>query len=289
MRVSRTHGVVLAIAGILSTLASAGAPLGVPMATLEEQEWAVGLEYSYEKTDLEGFGSAVRTTGGTPSYFVESVDIDGLATRMVFGSLAYGVVDTWDVFVRVGAADVQDGVRIAGAPAGGSLERFNYDGDCGVAWGIGTRATFCHWGPWRVGGLVQVTWFDAQSSDVVSTDPDAADTVFLGDADLDFWQTQVALAAVYQIDTLRFWAGPFLQFVEGDLDRRGRIVVSGVDSGSFQGSTNLEETSQFGLQAGVDWEVTARINCRIEGQFTQDSWLLGIGGVMRPEELLPGL
>jgi hypothetical protein len=282
------HGVILAAIGVLGSVALAGAPLGVPIAALEEQEWAVGVEYGYEKGGLEGFGSGVRTIGGVPAYFVESVDIDDLATRMVFGSLAYGVCDNWDLFLRVGAADGRGNIRVQGAPPGGSLERSRYNSNYGVAWGIGSRATFCHWGPWRFGGLVQATWFDAKCSDFLSTDPDAADTVFAGSSDLEFWQTQVALAAVYQIDTLRFWAGPFLQFVEGDMDRSGRVFVSGVDDGSFQGSTDIGETSQFGLHAGVDWEVTARINCRMEGQLTRDGWLLGISGAMRLEELLGG-
>lgn len=280
---------MLVAAVVLGSVAFAGAPLGGPIATLEERQWTVGLEYGYEKADLEGHGSVVRTDGGGFTHSLESVDIDGLATRMIFGSLAYGVCDNWDLFVRLGAADAQDGVRIHGAPAGGSPERFNYDGDYDVAWGIGTRATFCLWGPWRFGGLLQTTWFDPKSSDFSSTDPDAADTVFVGSADLEFWQTQVALAAVYQIDTLSFWLGPFLQFVEGDMDRNGRMIVSGVDGGSFRGSADIQETSQLGLHAGIDWEVTARINCRIEGQFTRDSWLLGIGGVIRPEHLLAGL
>ena len=281
-------GVMLVMVGVLGSVASAGAPIGAPIATLEEQEWAVGLEYGYEKTDLEGFGSGLRTSGGGSTY-IETVDIDGLATRMIFGHLAYGVCDNWDLFLRVGAADGQGSIRIQGAPPGGSPERSGYAGDYGVAWGVGTRATFCHWGPWRFGGLLQATWFDAKRSDFLSTDPDAVDTVFAGSADLDFWQAQVALAAVYQIDTLRFWVGPFLQFVEGDMERSGRIFVSGVDSGSFRGSTDIGETSQFGLHAGVDWEVTSRINCRMEGQLTRDSWLLGISGVIRPEEFFAGL
>lgn len=290
MRVTRMAlRAVLVVAGVLGSVAFAGAPLGGPIAALEEQQWAVGLEYGYEKGDLEGHGSAVQRTGGGSTYFLETVNINGLASRMIFGSLAYGVCDNWDLFVRLGAADAQDGVRVHRAPDGGSPERFSYDGAGGVAWGLGTRATFCLWGPWRFGGLVQTTWFDAKSSDLSSIDPGAADTVFVGSADLEFWQTQVALAAVYQIDTLSFSVGPFLQFVEGDLDRSGRILVSGIDSGSFQGSANVQETSQLGLHAGVDWEVTATINCRIEGQFTRDSWLLGIGGVVRPEHLLAGL
>ena len=288
MRVpTATWCAALAIMARCGSVAWCGVPLGIPIATLEEQQWAVGLEYGYEETDLEAFGHRVRTlTEGGSSYAAESIRIETLQTRMIFGSLAYGVCDNWDLFLRLGVSDAQDGIRIDTLPTSGGPERFSYDGNYGLAWGLGTRATFCHWGPWRFGGSIQVTWFDPGDSDFSSPDPSAADTVFAGSADIDLWQTQVALAAAYQIDTLTFWAGPFLQFTEGDLCRHGRVLVDGVDSGSFSGSADIEETSQIGVHLGVNWEVSPELDCRMEGQFTGDSWLLGISGVIQPAQLL---
>jgi len=277
---------ISALCLLFGSITRAGAPTGLPIGTVEESQWTVGLAYGYEEIDLEATGFSTRAIGaGAPTYAAEFIDVDGLQTNMLFGSLAYGVCDNWDLFIRMGLCDAQHDTTIGTMPASPGAEQFGYDGGYGAAWGLGTRATFCHWGPWRFGGTAQVTWFDPKDSDFTSSDPASANTVFAGTADIDFWQTQVALAAVYQIDTLTFWAGPFLQFIEGDLDRSGRILVDGTDSGSFRGSSDLEESSQLGFHTGVSWEVSTQFNCHVEGQFTSDSWFVGAGLVVHPGEL----
>jgi hypothetical protein len=263
-----------------------GVPLGTPIATLEEQQWALGLGYGLGETDWEASGLTMQTpNGGSPAYAAEFIDLNGFQTRMVLGSLAYGICDNWDVFVRFGASDAQDNISIHTTPPSGAPEHLSYNGDYGLAWGVGTRATFCHWGPWRFGGLAQATWFDPKDSDFASSDPDVANTVFVGRTEIDFWQAQFALAAVYQIDTLSFWAGPFLQFADGDLQRRGRILLSGTDNGSFQSSADIEENAQVGVHVGVNWEASTKLDCQIEGQFANDSWFLAVGAIVRPEHL----
>ena len=264
-----------------------GVPTGIPMATLQEQQWSVGLGYGYQQADYEAHGLNVRTPdGGDSSYSAEFIDLHGLRTHLALGTLAYGICDNWDVFCHLGVSDAQDNLRIHTTPPSGAPERFSYDGDGeGLAFGFGTRATFCHWGPWRFGGLVQITWLDPEASDFTTSDPDDPNTVSTGNADIELWQTQVALAAVYQIDTLSFWAGPFLEFVEGDLDRDGRTLVDGADEGRFNSSADIERDARAGLHAGLLWEATTKVNCQIEGQWSSDSWFLGVGAVVRPEQL----
>lgn len=265
------------------TLTYAGAPMGTPMATLEEGQWSVGLGYGYGEIDWEAYGLTLQIPDeGSSSYTAEFIDLNGLRIRTVLGTVAYGICDTWDVFLRLGAADVRDNLAIGTAPAE-TPERLSFDGDLGLAWGLGTRATFCHWGPWRFGGLVQMTWFAPQDSDFSSADRDDPNAVNAGKADMEFWETQVALAAVYQIDTLRFWAGPFLQFVEGDLTRHGQTVVDGTATGRFRSSADIEEHTQAGVHLGLDWEASTKANVQIEGQFTADSWFFGLSGVIQPD------
>jgi len=287
---SRQRAIVLAAFIALvpcAPIAFGNTPMGIPMATLEEGQWALGLGYGYGEVDWEASGLSVRTPdGGSPAYAAEFIDLDGLRTRVVLGSLAYGVCDNWDLFARLGFCDGRDNISIHTLPPGGASERFSYDGDSGPAWGLGTRATFCYWGPWRFGGLAQITWFDPDGNSFSASDPDASDTVLVGNVDIEYWQTQVALAAMYQIDTLSFWAGPFLEFTEGDLDRNGRTLVDGADTGRFSSSADIEENTQLGVHVGVNWEASTRFNCQIEGQFTRDSWFVGLSGVMRPGQFL---
>ncbi len=270
-------GVIVATWGAATTLGSV--PVGLPLAVLEEGRWAVNLEYGYRETDLRAYGLyTTALVGEDATSAFEILEIEGLRSNMVLAGLAYGVCDNWDVFARLGVADTEDDIT-------GSAGRFAYGGGSGCAWGLGTRATFCQWGPWSFSGLAQVTWLEPGGSEFSSTDPEAADRILTGTIDVDLWQTQVGLAAAYQIDTLHFWAGPFLEFAEGHLDRSGRILIDTVDSGSFRGTANIEERSQFGIHFGAAWEMSDAVNWWTGGQVTGDSWSVGFGGIVQPQQL----
>ena len=292
---------------LLASTAYGGAPMGPPMALLGEGHWGLGGEYGHENMNLRADGTLRAVYGtGTPSGpvpfdFVETVTIDDLTMNMFFATLAYGVCDNWDIFVRVGASDATDGAQaranIPRNPADpnalvdqlgvpqcyplGSL-----DGSFGLAWGVGTRATFCRSGPWSFGGLVQATWFKPGDSSIRYTDPLWGTGVeHDGNGDLDFWETQVSLAVSYQVDTWRLWAGPFLQFVTGTFDRSGSILFDGVDAGdTFRASADLQQVSEFGGHFGANWEMNKQVNLWVEGQVTGDSWLVGIGLMFKPQE-----
>ena len=266
-----------------ASVACAGAPMGPPMATLDEGQWAISAEYGHTEIDLEAFGTIAQVLGGPQPATAEILSIENLKTDMVFGNVAYGICDNWDLFLRAGTADAQGDATIGASSAGVAGERFGMDGSYGFAWGLGTRATFCRSGPWSFGGLLQVTWLDPADSDIRSIDPSVPTIVSVGTADIDFWQTQVALAAVYQIDAWHLWVGPFLQFVEGDLERRGDILVNGTDSGDFTAKADIEESTQVGVHCGLNWAISREWNLWTEGQWTSDSWLVGLGVAIAPE------
>ena len=259
--------------------ASATVPMGVPLAVLEEGRWAVGLDYGYGEADLHAYGFNNWTpTTGSPTSTLEWLDVDGLASYTTLGSVAYGVCDTWDLFFYLGMTQTSDDVIATGG------ERFAYNGGAGLAWGLGSRAMFCQYGPWTFGSLIQVTWLDPGPSEFAWADSDSPETVTTGTIRADLWQTQASLAATYQIDTLTLWAGPFLEFTEGRLDRTGRIVVDGDDTGSFQSEGHLEEGSQFGVHFGLLWEKSDALSWWTSGQVTGDSWSVGIGAILQPEQ-----
>ena len=294
MRTSRTLPMVaFAVMVAFVSVASAGAPMGPPMAYVGEGQWAFGGEYGHENMDLKACGTLGAVYDDVPFEFVEIQEIKDLEMNMFFATIAYGLCDNWDVFLRLGAADAQDDITGAanvdllddpGVPS--AYDIGSLDGSYGFAWGVGTRATFCRSGPWSFGGITQITWFDPGDSDIEYTDPlFGGDAVHSGDVSIDFWQAQVALAAVYQVDTWRLWAGPFLQFVDGDLDRSGDIPpFEDVIVGSFDASADIDEESQIGGHFGASWDVAEQWNLWAEGQVTGDSWFVGLGVVFLPEE-----
>jgi len=293
--------VTLVSMAVFTSTALGGAPMGPPMALLGEGNWGVGGEYGRDSMDLRAHGTLQAIYGGIPFDFVETVEIDSLAMNMFFGTLAYGVCDNWDIFVRLGAADAQDDVSGTGnvprnpndpnslvdqlgVPQTYPLD--SLDSDFGFAWGVGTRATFCRSGPWAFGGLVQATFFKPGDSDIRYTDPLwGAGVEHVGEASLDFWETQVSLAVSYQVDTLRLWAGPFLQFVVGDFDRDGDILFDGENFGdTFNASSDLQQESEIGAHFGGDLSISQQVDLWVEGQITGDSWLVGVGLIFKPQE-----
>jgi hypothetical protein len=290
---------------IFASTAFGGAPMGPPMALLGEGNWGFGGEYGHENMNLRASGTFRAMYPDVPFDFVETVQIDDLAMNMFFGTLAYGVCDNWDIFVRAGAADAKDEAR-----ATANIPRISFDfndvdlidqlgvrqryplggidSDYGFAWGVGTRATFCRSGPWAFGGLVQATWFKPGDSDIRYADPlfpIPPGVEHVGDAELDFWETQVSLAVSYQVDTWRLWVGPFLQYVVGDFDRSGRILVDGADLGdTFRASSDLQQESEIGGHFGADWSISEQLDLWVEGQLTGDSWFGGIGLIIKPQE-----
>jgi len=263
-----------------------GTAMGPAMATVEKGQWSLGIEYAYENIALSADGSAVESiVGGGSDRYSQRFEIDDLGTNMLFGRLTYGLCDTWDVFVRLGAADAQDDIKVDGAGiitgAGGG--RVGFDGSYGLAWGLGTRATFWTSGPWSVAGLAQVTWLDPDDSRFRLTDRNHPNETVVGEGKLDYLQTQFSLAAAYQEETWGVWIGPFLQLIDGDLDLDAQFVIDGVTQGTISHSGDVEEESQVGLHAGAACGLSPDVACWLEGQFTADSWLLGIGVVVRPE------
>jgi hypothetical protein len=287
MKTTTTLGMVTLLSmGLLASVAAGGAPMGPPGALLGEGRWGLGAEAGYESMDLKAFGTVTESIPGefTDSY-AQLFEIKDLRTTMFFGTVAYGICDNWDVFVRAGAADARDDVVLfdPNNPRQGG-DRINFDGSYGFAWGAGTRATFCRSGPWSFGGLAQVTWFRPGDSSFRLTDIAIPDEAIAGDIELDYWQTQVSLAAMYQMDTLSLWAGPFLQFVQGDLDLDADFLLDGVPIGTIKSSADLKESSQIGAHFGANWKAADRLNFWGEGQITGDSWLVSIGLVFLSEE-----
>lgn len=292
---------IIGLAGvaILASTAQGGAPMGPPVALLGEGQWSVGGEYGRETITMKADGSLRPVYSGVGYDFDETVTINDLAMNMFFVTFGYGITDNWDIFARVGAADAKDDMSGRGLipndpeDPGDFLDvhRRTYDlggldNDMGLAWGVGTRATFARSGPWAFGGLVQATWFRPGDSDFCYEDPlwPGMDVYHIGKASLDFWEAQVGLAVSYQADTVRFWGGPFLQFIMGDFDRDGRIVVAGVDTGGFKASGDLQEESQFGGQGGIGVGLSKQVDVWVEGQVTSDSWFVGVGLTFKPQE-----
>ncbi len=259
---------------VVASSAWAAVPMGPAMPILEKGQWAVGVEYAYGDADLTSKGTTVDTIPGEdPDAYGDKLTLSGMKTNMVFGRIEYALCKDWDVFVRLGVAD---------ADAGVSGRDADLDGGFGFSGGLGTRATLYRSGPWQIDGLAQVTWVNPDDGRYKAG---TADDYYVGTAKLDYLHSQFALAAVYRAKTWGLWAGPFFQMIDGDLDLDVRYAV-GDDTGRSEFSGDIEEKSCFGVSLGADCELTDNLVGWLEGQITGDSWMIGVGVLIRPDRLL---
>jgi len=258
-------------AGLLCSVSFAGGPLGPPRAFVGQGKWLVDVEYAHESVDLKACGKIVWE--GSPGD--ERLKIEDLRSNMFFGSLAYGLCENWDVFVRLGAADATD--EIKPAIEDGSGEKYAYDGGYGFAWGVGTRATFCQCGPWTFGAVGQLTWFDpGDAEDTFAFD---ADDVVTAKFDAKWRQFQVGIGATYQADGWWIYGGPCVLFVNGDLDVDSVETITGEGAGTYvaKGTLDVREESEFGAWFGVGCNLPQNARCYAEAQIYGDGWLVGAG------------
>jgi hypothetical protein len=256
--------------------------MGPPKALLGQDRWDIGIEYSHQSMDLEANGDVteIDIIPGLPDYVAARKvkhKINDLKSNIVLVRAGYGINDSWDAFVRLGLADAKDDIE-QDYPDGAGDTFKGYDGSFGLAWGVGTRATFWQDEQLSWGGLFQITWLDPGDGSVkLSGDP-----AFSGKADIDnMWEVQIAAGPTWRLENnLRIYGGPFLHFVNGDLDISGSTVDSGTEIHT-KSSSDIEEKSQFGGYVGAQLDVDQNTSCIIELQLTSDAWGIGIGAARR--------
>ena len=138
-------GLIVVMAGGSSALALA--PLGPPTAGLNQRQLRLGGEYSYGETDLD----------------IDGDTLNNVESSMIFGNLAYGITDTWEAYLRLGAASTEfdvavpsyawpEEVRDVFVSDAMVFPNVEFDGDYEFAYGLGTKCTFAtqpenlHWG-----------------------------------------------------------------------------------------------------------------------------------------------
>jgi hypothetical protein len=234
--------------------------------------------------DLEASGTVAEVTGSFDTSWAQHFKMDNDKNNMAFATIAYGLRDTWDLFARVGATDARDTIVVSPSPMRAEERRGDLDGNFGLAWGVGTRATLHESGPWSVGGLLQFTWFRPGDSDFsIPQDPLIPDESWAGKAKLHYWQAQASLAAAFQADAWRFWVGPFIQYTQGDMDFNGTTSIAGL-TGTINWSSTIDDSFRVGGHFGANWELSEVFDVWVEGQITGDSWLVGVGALLRPEK-----
>ncbi len=69
------------------------------------------------------------------------------------------------------------------------------------------------------------------------------------------------------------------------MDFSGATSIAGL-TGTIKWSSTIDDSFQVGGHFGANWEVSDQFNLWLEGQITSDTWLVGVGAVLRPGEVV---
>lgn len=271
--------VTLTLLSVSNSVVFALSPMGPPKALYGLNRWGVGIEYGNQTMDLEADGM-VSEIIVDPLDVLPSVkykhNIDNLKSNILMVRAGYGLNENWDAFVRLGMADAKGDIEYLFPDNASPFEYKGFEGSFGLGWGIGTRATFWQDDTVSWGGLLQITWLEPDNSGVTLS----GEPRFSGDVEIDIEEVQIAVGPTWRAnDSISIYGGPFLHFVNGDLDISGETDIGFRVFTEAEG--DIEEKSQFGGYVGAHLDVDQNTSCCIELQFTGDAWGIGIGAARR--------
>jgi len=247
------------VMGVSGSAALALAPMGPPVATLPQGQYAGGIGYAFSKMDLEVSGPIGSVAGEAELHDVEN--------NIYYISLGYGISNTWSIYGAVGTADTEFDADVG--------SDFNGDTDTGFA--IGTKRTLHDdGGKVKWGTVLQYCRgqsedkFNAPAGQAFADGGISGFAVGYQEAELDWYEIQLALGPVVQVrDNICVYGGPFLHFLEGDLNFP-------VDQTEYE----LEQLSEIGAYIGALYNVKTNTTLSAEILATDDAWGIAIGAMI---------
>jgi hypothetical protein len=242
--------------------------MGPPSAEIEKGLFRGGIEYSFSNIDLdlkEGKASVFRDGEPLFSDYVDGLRIDDLEVNTLYATVGYGIVENYEVFLRMGMASGKFGDALW-------EEGEDFDSDIDFAIGAGFKATFYQGFDWKIGGVFQInrTELDGEvkSSSWVVPQPQFAE--------ITSTEIQIALGVTYLWSSrLSVYGGPFVHFISGDFDYKFTHITDSVDTGKF--SWEFNEGPTYGGYIGAQVKLLKNSYANIEYQQTSDAEFYGAG------------
>jgi opacity protein-like surface antigen len=241
--------VVLVVVGLCSTVALAFDPMGPPAAGLGKGKTSLGIEYIWNKMEIERNLTSWSSAERTPK----------LKMHKIYANLGYGLADNVDVFVRAGAAWADYELTA------------NYDweleGECSFVYGGGFKVTLAEEPGIKWGFLAQYSWNQLRG------DADIGDDDYSGNWDMTLDELQIAFGPTWTPSQgLSIYGGPFIH------------TIRGYEEFSWDGDTNrhaISDENWLGGYIGLQAEVAQNCAFNIEWMMTADDMAGAVGLVFR--------
>jgi len=255
------------VVGMFCSAALAIAPMGPPMAGLDQGKYSAGIGYAHSDMTLE--------ISGPVSGAGEAV-INDLQSNMYYVSLGYGISNEWNIYGALGFANAEF-PGDTGAP--------DFEGDNGFGFAVGTKRTLAEDGDTKWGVLAQFAQGKSEDTVTVPSTPGVGNpnptwgngTINLGSGGrvptkLEWYEVQLAMGPTVPLsDDVCVYGGPFLHFAEGDLEVR---------DGSDRDEYELEQKLQLGAYIGTLITLgDPNASLMAEFLYTGNAWGFGIGAI----------
>ncbi len=245
------------VVGMMSSAALAVAPIGPPVASLAEGQYAVGAGYAMAdlEVELQGAGPTVGRRGW------QNAEVNAY-----YAKLGYGISDTWCAGVTLGMSGIEadaDEIPVAGK---------DFDGDNKFMYGLTTKKTLHDNGTDTKWGAV-FQYMRGGSKDTINSTGTAfgnGSVVFTNaTVDIDWYMMQLAMGPSIQVNPdICLYGGPFLMFVEADLH---------ANAGFVSVEAEISERFQFGGYIGTMINLGGNAGLNLEFLLSNQSWGAGIG------------
>jgi hypothetical protein len=241
MDARRTVAVLLCL--LWSGSAIALDSIGPPKAQLKQGQIGGGFGYSFSSEDV---GTDYKVLGVPFKDTIKDVE-----SSRYYGTFALGVTDYLEVFGRIGSADMDPDDK-----------DWQINGDSGIAWGYGLRATFVEQEKWSFGGVAQMHWINSEYEEAVPL-------LGSGKFDYDGWELQIAVGPTIDMGGWYLYGGPFYYVLDGSFDAKlaGVKVASG----------DVEEESNFGGFIGAHFPIGENFCIGVDYAMTGDGYVVGAG------------
>lgn len=214
-------------------------PLGPPRAGLKQKQHSLGFLFAGSEMDLEVSGYGLTE---------ELSDTESTVYLMKAG---YGLSDDCEIYTLIGMADI-------------SSE--DYNGSSELAWGFGAKFTVAEDDSMTWGGLFQMVSINSEGS--ISGDVPGYGWQTM-DIEAQLFDIQIAFGPTFNQEGFSLYGGPFLHFVDGDIEARALGVTVDLD---------LEQKSEFGGYVGAQFDLAESSSLFIEYQKTGDASAIA-GGI----------
>jgi hypothetical protein len=235
--------------------------IGPPTAGLYKGLRSAGVNYLYSSTELE--------------------TIKDLKINRYYGSLGYGILDTWEVFGQFGIADIKAQYPTTNDAYGTRLNGHNFDND--FAWGAGTRITFAKQDKVDWGAALQVNFLNAGKSkkfkqvftNTTGTITQTGKEFF----DIDSMDILITVGPAIDMGEWEIYGGPFYQHLSIDQDyRKVNTIQIGDVAETFTNSEHTDtDINRIGGYIGARFYVSPGCRTSVEFFGTGEDWGLSAG------------